>query len=77
MALMRDYLAVQGIALVRHSLVWKYIKKGLLVKIGNVEVRSNYNYWLCAPPAYFKREKVANFTHWIKNEANNFLKQNI
>ena len=70
-------LAVQGIALVRHSLAWKYIQQGMLVKIGDVEVRSSYSYWLCAPPAYFKREKVINFAHWIKNEINEFWQQSI
>lgn len=70
-------LAVQGVALVRHSLAWKYIKQGLLVKIGDVEVRSSYNYWLCAPPAYFKRDKVVNFAHWIKKQTNEFWQQSI
>jgi len=65
-------LAVQCAALVRHSLAWKYIEQGLLVKIGDIEVRSSYSYWLCAPAAYFKRDKVVNFARWIKNKPMNF-----
>lgn len=68
-------LAVQGIALVRHSLAWKYIEQGLLVKIGHINVESSYRYWLCAPPAYFKREKVRNFADWIKAQTAEFWRQ--
>ena len=70
-------LAVQGVALVRHSLAWKYIKQGMLVKIGDIEVRSSYGYWLCAPPAYFKRDKVVNFAQWIKEQTNIFWQESI
>jgi DNA-binding transcriptional LysR family regulator len=31
-------LTVQGVALVRHSLAWKYIEQGLLVKVSDIEV---------------------------------------
>lgn len=65
-------LSVQGVALVRHSLAWKFIEQGLLVKIGDIEVRSSFGYWLCAPPPYFKRDKVIHFTDWIKQQADEF-----
>lgn len=70
-------LAVQGVALVRHSLAWKYIEQGLLVKISDIEVQSSYSYWLCAPPAYLKREKVIKFTHWLKTQTNDFWLQSM
>lgn len=70
-------LAVQGVALVRHSLAWKYIEQGLLVKISDIEVCSSYSYWLCAPSAYFKREKVINFSHWIKKQTSDFWQQSM
>lgn len=70
-------IAVQGVALVRHSLAWKYIEQGLLVKISDIEICSSYSYWLCAPLAYFKREKVINFSHWIKNKTNDFWEKSM
>lgn len=66
-------LAVQGIALVRHSVAAKYIKQGLLVQIGNVEVESTFHYFLCAPESFYKRDKVQRFIRWIKDETAQFL----
>ncbi|MBU2864745.1 LysR family transcriptional regulator [Reinekea forsetii] len=66
-------LAVQGVALVRHSVAAKYIKQGLLVQLGDVEVESAFHYFLCAPEPYFKRDKVQRFVKWIKDEAEQFL----
>lgn len=66
-------LAVQGIALVRHSVAAKYIKQGLLVQIGDVEVESTFHYFLCAPEPFYKRDKVQRFVRWIKAEAEQFL----
>lgn len=68
-------LSVQGVALVRHSLAWKFIEQGLLVRIGQTEVRSTYGYWLCTPTPYLKREKVNKFYRWIKQEAEEFWQQ--
>ncbi|MDA7746162.1 LysR substrate-binding domain-containing protein [Psychromonas sp.] len=70
-------LAVQGVALVRHSLAWKYIQQGLLVKIGNIEICSSYSYWLCGPEAYFNREKVRYFAEWIKTETEQFWNESV
>ncbi len=65
-------LAVQGIALVRHSLAWKYLQQGLLVKLGDVEVKPRYRYYLVAPQPYFKREKIKQFSEWINQQAQQF-----
>ncbi|WP_432459831.1 MULTISPECIES: LysR substrate-binding domain-containing protein [unclassified Agarivorans] len=65
-------LSVQGIALVRHSLAWKYIQQGTLVQLGNIAVRSSYSYFLVAPEPYLKREKVRQFSHWISAEVESF-----
>ena len=65
-------LAVQGVALVRHSLAWKYIQQGLLTRIGRVEVRSGYSYYLVAPPAHFQRDKIRQFSNWLQVEAADF-----
>ena len=65
-------LAVQGVALVRHSLAWKYIQQGLLTRIGQIEVCSAYSYYLVAPPAHFKRDKIRQFSDWLHVEATDF-----
>ncbi len=61
-------LAVQGVALAKHSLVHRYIKEGKLVRIGHLAQRTDFNYFLCAPSAYFKREKIHHFCDWIFNQ---------
>ena len=65
-------LSVQGVALVRHSLAWKFIEQGLLVQVGDIEVRSGYGYWLCAPAAYLKRPKSQLFAQWIAQQCDDF-----
>ncbi len=68
-------LAVQGVALVRHSVAARYIKEEKLVCIGEMAVRPKYKYFLCAPKSYFKREKIQHFHTWIKQEAELFREQ--
>ncbi|MCG9680781.1 LysR substrate-binding domain-containing protein [Vibrio sp. Isolate24] len=58
-------LAVQGVALAKHTLAQRYIEEGKLVRIGNLAQRTDYNYFLCAPSAYFRREKIQQFCDWI------------
>jgi LysR family glycine cleavage system transcriptional activator len=65
-------LAGQGVAMVRHSLAWKFIEQGLIQKVDRYEVRSGYSYYLVAPTPYFKREKVTQFEQWITTEAKTF-----
>ena len=66
-------LALQGVALVRHSVAWRYIKQGLLVRLFDAAVSSKFRYMLCAPKSHFARTKVVNFTKWIKAEVADFL----
>jgi len=65
-------LAVQGVALVRHSVAWRYVNQGLLTRIFDKEVQSNYSYYLCAPSTHFRREKVKIFARWIKQAMKEF-----
>lgn len=65
-------LAVQGVALMRHSLAWRYIEQGTLVKIGDIAVQPTFSYYLCAPAPYFKREKNRAFQQWIKQQMSDF-----
>lgn len=61
-------LAGQGVALVKHSLAYRYIRDGQLVRIGQQSAKSNYSYYLCAPKSHFKREKVAIFCQWLQSQ---------
>ncbi|MDO6708973.1 LysR substrate-binding domain-containing protein [Photobacterium sp. 1_MG-2023] len=62
-------LAVQGVALARHSLAQRYLEEGTLIRIGNVAVRPPFSYYLCAPEGYFRRDKVKLFCDWIRRQA--------
>lgn len=68
-------LAVQGVALVRHSLAARYLTEGKLVIIGDIALRPKFRYYLCAPPSYFKREKIRLFKQWIEEEIAQFKRQ--
>lgn len=68
-------LSGQGIALARHSLAWRYIRQGLLTKIGNAEVKSPYSYFLVGPPGNFHYEKVKVFKRWLLAEAREFWQE--
>ncbi len=61
-------LSLQGVALVKHSLAYRYIQEGKLVRIGNTAINPAFNYYLCAPSGYFRREKVQIFSSWIKEQ---------
>ncbi|MDC0611070.1 LysR substrate-binding domain-containing protein [Vibrio sp.] len=65
-------LAAQGVALVKHSLAYRYLQEKSLVRIGNKAVKSNYSYYLCAPKAHFQREKINQFIAWINKEVADF-----
>ncbi|WP_047048580.1 LysR substrate-binding domain-containing protein [Vibrio mexicanus] len=69
-------LSVQGVALVKHSLAVRYIKEGKLVRIGDTALRPRYNYYLCAPSSYFKREKIKQFIEWLRREVALFQQAN-
>jgi len=68
-------LAVQGVALAKHTLAQRYIEEGKLVRIGNLAQRTDYNYFLCAPSAYFKREKIRQFCDWIFSQVEECQKE--
>ncbi|MGF1775457.1 LysR substrate-binding domain-containing protein [Vibrio nomapromontoriensis] len=65
-------LAVQGVALVKHSLAARYIEEGKLIRIGQVGLRPRYRYYVCAPAGYFQREKITSFCRWLQSEVDNF-----
>jgi LysR family glycine cleavage system transcriptional activator len=61
-------LSVQGVALVKHSIAYRYLQEGQLIRIGNKAMQSRYSYYLCAPESYMKRNKVKLFTKWIQDQ---------
>ncbi|GAB3023133.1 LysR substrate-binding domain-containing protein [Bowmanella dokdonensis] len=58
-------LAGQGLALVRHSLVYELIQRGLLARVNDFQCASLYSYYLVAPQRYFEREKIRQFQQWL------------
>ncbi len=67
-------LAVQGVAMVRHSVAWRYVQQGTLVKLFDTEIQSRFSYFLCAPPTHFSRPKVKVFARWLHQAADEFSK---
>lgn len=65
-------LAVQGVALVKHATVCRYIEEGKLVQIGNVALKARFQFYLCAPDSYFKRPKIQAFYTWLQTEITHF-----
>lgn len=65
-------LAVQGVALIKHSLACRYLQEGTLVRIGHQALRPRFSYFLCAPENYFNRDKIVLFSHWLKQQVAEF-----
>lgn len=65
---MEAALSAQGVALVKHSLAYRYLHQGQLVRIGNKAVKSKFSYYLCAPKGTFHRDKVRLFVDWISGK---------
>ncbi len=61
-------LAGRGISLVRHTLVADMLEAGLLIRPINFSMSAEYHYYLVAPEAKFRTEKVRAFVSWISSE---------
>ncbi|WP_166425239.1 LysR substrate-binding domain-containing protein [Paraglaciecola sp. 20A4] len=59
-------LAGQGVAMIRHSLIYEQLERGQLVKLFDFSFDCHYAYYLVAPPAHFTREKVQQFSSWLE-----------
>ncbi|SHO58445.1 LysR substrate-binding domain-containing protein [Vibrio quintilis] len=68
-------LSVQGIGLAKHSMAYRLIQEGKLVRIGHKSTQSRYSYYLCAPESYMRREKVTRFHHWLREQIEQFQRQ--
>lgn len=61
-------LAGHGVSLMRYSLVADLLKTGLLIRPINFSMPADYHYYLVAPEAKFRTEKVRAFESWIVSE---------
>lgn len=61
-------LAGRGVSLIRHSLVADMLKEGLLIQPIDFSMSAEYHYYLVAPEAKFRTEKVRSFVSWISSE---------
>ncbi len=59
----------QGVALVTGVYVEQDLNAGRLVRLFDVELPTQYHYWLVCPKNYLERPKVAAFRDWIVGEA--------
>ena len=66
--LVEAVLAGRGIALMRYSLVADLLKTGLLRCPMEISVPAEYQYYLVAPEAKFRTDKVRAFVSWIIGE---------
>jgi LysR family glycine cleavage system transcriptional activator len=60
-------IAGQGMAMVRHSLVYQQIQKQQLVKLFDFEYSSDYCYFLVAPTHHFEQQKIRCFENWLRS----------
>lgn len=67
--LVEAVLAGRGIALMRYSLVADLLNSGLLLCPMDISVPAEYQYFLVAPEAKFRTDKVRAFVSWITREA--------
>ena len=57
-----------GVALTQQILVGDDLKAGRLVKPFELQIETDYAYWVVMPPLYRERPKVAAFRSWILEE---------
>ncbi|MGJ8646687.1 MAG: LysR substrate-binding domain-containing protein [Marinomonas colpomeniae] len=67
-ALVEALLSGQGLAMMRFGLVYELLEKGQLICPLPIYMKSQYDFYLVAPPQHFKYEKVMAFKRWIDHE---------
>lgn len=61
-------LAGQGIAMLRHSLIYQQLARQQLVPLFDYSYPCKYAYYLVAPAHHFEQQKVQQFEDWLKKE---------
>ncbi|MCB5197582.1 LysR substrate-binding domain-containing protein [Deefgea salmonis] len=64
-----------GVMLARSSLVEAHFANGTLIPITDIRVPYQYPYWLVWPDRSSTSQKIADFTRWMINQANDYLKK--
>lgn len=67
-ALVEALLSAQGLAMMRFGLVYELLEKGQLICPLPIYMKSQYDFYLVAPPQHFKYQKVMAFKCWIEKE---------
>ncbi len=67
--------AGQGIAVARHSLVASELASGNLVRLFDLQARSDYHYYLVTSTGVKKSAALLSFEKWLKAEAAAFVRQ--
>jgi LysR family glycine cleavage system transcriptional activator len=66
--LVEALLCGQGLALLRYSLVYDLLQRGQLICPIPIYLKSEFDFYLVAPQANFKRPKVIKFENWLRRE---------
>jgi LysR family glycine cleavage system transcriptional activator len=66
--LVEAVLSGQGFAMLRYSLVYELLERGLLICPVNCYLKSSFDFYLVAPELNFQRPKVRQFEHWLRSE---------
>jgi len=64
--LIEALVGAQGFSLLRYSLAYELLDRGVLVSPLNVYLKSTYQYYLVAPTPHFDRPKVQQFERWLR-----------
>lgn len=66
--LVEALLSGQGLAMLRFSLAYDLLERGLLICPIPVYLRSVFDFYLVAPEQHFQRPKVRTFENWLRQE---------
>lgn len=58
-------LAGQGVAMLRHSLIYEQLARRQLVRLFDFSYPCEYAYYLVAPQQHYTRQKVQLFSNWL------------
>jgi LysR family glycine cleavage system transcriptional activator len=73
--LIRAALDGEGIALVRHAVSVQEIAQGGLVRVFDVAVKSESDYYMASPPGAMQKPQVKAFWDWLRGEVRVFKQQ--
>lgn len=73
--LIRAALDGEGIALVRHAVVVHEMAQGGLLRLSEIAVKSENDYYMASPPAALQKPQVMAFRAWLLGEVQEFKRQ--